>query len=151
MIARASFRPEVEGLRAVAILLVIGYHLGLPRLHGGYVGVDVFFVLSGYLITSLLVREIESTGTLDFVAFYSRRARRLLPALALVLIITIPVSFLVYAPLEHRQLAATAGSTATYTSNVYFAIRATDYLGGDARANPLLHAWSLSVTATGTT
>ncbi len=145
MNARVSFRPEIEGLRAVAILLVVGYHLGIPGLHGGYVGVDVFFVLSGYLITSLLVREIESTGALDFVAFYSRRARRLLPALALVLSITIPISFLVYAPLEHRQLAATAGSTATYTSNMYFAIRATDYLGGDARANPLLHAWSLSV------
>jgi len=139
------FRHEIEGLRAVAILLVVGYHLGLPRLHGGYVGVDVFFVLSGYLITSLLVREIESTGSLDFAAFYSRRARRLLPALALVLVVTLPVCFLVYAPLEHRQLAATAGSTATYMSNVYFAIRATDYLGGDARSNPLLHTWSLSV------
>ena len=84
MNVRGSFRPEIEGLRAVAILLVVGYHLGIPGLHGGYVGVDVFFVLSGYLITSLLVREIESTGALDFLAFYSRRARRLLTALVLV-------------------------------------------------------------------
>ncbi len=139
------FRPDIEGLRGIAIVLVVMYHLRTSLVQGGYVGVDVFFVLSGYLITSLLVNEIQSTGSVDFVAFYSRRARRLLPGLALVVLVMIPVSFLVYAPLEHRQLAATAGSTAAYASNVYFAVRSTDYLAGDARTNPLLHTWSLSV------
>src|SRR5437016_12565735 len=75
-----GFRPVIEGLRAIAILLVVAFHVGIPTLQGGFIGVDVFFVISGYLITGLLVREIESTGRLSFVGFYARRARRLLPA-----------------------------------------------------------------------
>src|SRR3954466_1786299 len=102
-----TFRPDIEGLRAVAILLVVAFHARVPHLSGGYVGVDVFFVLSGYLITWLLVQEVERRGTVSLLRFYARRARRLIPALALVLIITMPVAALVYAPYEHSFLAHT--------------------------------------------
>jgi peptidoglycan/LPS O-acetylase OafA/YrhL len=142
---KPTFRPDIEGLRGVAILLVVLYHVRLPPFLGGFVGVDIFFVLSGYLITGLLVREIESTGKLDLLTFYARRARRLLPALALTLFATMIVGFLVYSPLEQRFIAPTAYTTAAYVSNLHFAWFATDYLAMPAGANPLLHTWSLSV------
>jgi len=138
-------RPDIEGLRAVAILLVVAYHARIPGFNGGYVGVDVFFVLSGYLITWLLVWEVETKGSLSLVGFYARRARRLLPAVAFLLFTTAFVGFVLYSPLEQRGLATTAFSTAAYVSNLYFARAATDYLGAGAETNPLLHTWSLSV------
>ncbi|HKI52383.1 MAG TPA: acyltransferase family protein [Geothermobacteraceae bacterium] len=140
-----KFRPDIEGLRAIAILLVVGYHAKVPGLSGGYVGVDIFFVLSGYLITMLLVQEVEKTGTVNLARFYARRARRLLPALALVLLVTVLFSVMIFAPLEHRVVANAAISTAAYLSNMYFVVASTSYLGGSAEANPLLHTWSLSV------
>ena len=145
--ARAAFRPDIEGLRAIAILLVVGFHAGVPGFSGGYVGVDIFFVLSGFLITGLLVREIEESGTIDLPRFYARRARRLLPALALTLLVTVIVSAAIYPPFEVKEggLGATAFATAAYASNLYFAKSATDYFGPDREKNPLLHTWSLSV------
>lgn len=139
------FRPDIEGLRGIAILLVVAYHAGVPGFTGGYVGVDVFFVLSGYLITSLLVREIEGTGTLDLRGFYARRARRLLPALALVLLATVVIGYIVYSPNEQREFARSALATAAYVGNLYFALLGRNYLGAGAELNPLLHTWSLSV------
>jgi peptidoglycan/LPS O-acetylase OafA/YrhL len=143
--APRDFRPDIEGLRGVAILLVVAYHAGLPGVTGGYVGVDVFFVLSGYLITGLLVAEVERTGRLDLRAFYARRVRRLLPASALMLAVTLALGALLLAPLEARPLAVTGVATALYSSNVWFAMQATDYLGADGETNPLLHTWSLAV------
>jgi peptidoglycan/LPS O-acetylase OafA/YrhL len=140
----AAFRPEIEGLRAIAIFLVVGYHAAIPGFAGGYIGVDVFFVLSGYLITGLLVREIEQTGHLDLLGFYARRARRLLPALALTVVATMMVSALIFSPAEQQGFAKTAMSTAAYTSNLYFALARTNYAYPD-REDPLLHTWSLSV------
>jgi peptidoglycan/LPS O-acetylase OafA/YrhL len=142
-----GFRPDIEGLRAIAILLVVGYHAALPGFSGGYVGVDVFFVLSGYLITGLLVGEIEDTGTINLRRFYARRARRLLPALTITLLFTIIAGFVVYPPSEviESGLASTAVSTAAYASNLYFAKSGEDYFGPDREKNPLLHTWSLSV------
>ncbi|MDT7855240.1 acyltransferase family protein [Rubrivirga sp. S365] len=145
LVPRPRFRADIEGLRAVAVLLVVLYHAGVPGFGGGYIGVDVFFVLSGYLITWLLVHEAEETGTVDLVRFYARRARRLLPAVAVVLVATVAVGALVLAPFEQRDLAKSALATAAYLSNVFFARRATDYLGAAAEDNPLLHTWSLSV------
>lgn len=140
-----QFRPDIEGLRAIAILLVIGYHAQVPGFRGGYVGVDIFFVLSGYLITWLLVREIQTTGTISLRAFYARRARRLLPALTLLLLAAILAGALIYAPFEQNVIATTAAYTAAFSSNLYFAGEATNYLGASADTNPLLHTWSLGV------
>jgi peptidoglycan/LPS O-acetylase OafA/YrhL len=143
----ATFRPDIEGLRAIAILLVVGYHAAVPGLSGGYVGVDIFFVLSGYLITGLLVGDINKTGKVDFRRFYARRARRLLPALTLTLLVTVIASAAIYPPSEVMQggLAGTAVSTAAYASNLYFARWGADYFAPDPEKNPFLHTWSLSV------
>ena len=132
--ASHGFRRDIEGLRGLAILLVVAYHAG----------VDVFFVLSGYLITGLLVAEIGATGRVDFAAFYARRARRLLPAAFTVLVATMLIGRVVYAPVEHRDLANSGLATALYVSNIHFARSATDYLA-EADTNPLLHTWSLAV------
>ncbi|MGQ0619449.1 MAG: acyltransferase family protein [Panacagrimonas sp.] len=143
--AASAFRPDIEGLRAVAILLVVAYHAGLSWVPGGYVGVDVFFVVSGYLITGLLVREIETTGRLDFARFYARRARRLLPAAVLVVLVTLLAANFVYSPNELRALANSAIAMSLYVSNLWFARGSTDYLAADEARNALLHSWSLSV------
>lgn len=140
-----GFRPDIEGLRAIAVLLVVAYHVGVPGISGGYVGVDVFFVLSGYLITGLLIHEVRTSGRIDLPGFYARRARRLLPALGVVLLVTCALGFVVYAPFEQRVLANTAIATAVYLSNVWFMHLSTDYLAADAHTNPLLHTWSLGV------
>lgn len=143
--APAQFRPDIEGLRGIAILLVVAYHAGIRGFAGGYVGVDVFFVLSGYLITGLLVQEVERSGTIDLAAFYARRARRLLPALAVLLLFTSVAAFALYAPFEQRLIARTALSTAAYASNLLFARDSTEYMATASHGNPLLHTWSLSV------
>jgi peptidoglycan/LPS O-acetylase OafA/YrhL len=140
-----NFRPDIEGLRAIAILTVVAYHAGVPGFQGGYIGVDVFFVLSGYLITGLLVKEMETKGRIDLRAFYARRIRRLLPASTLALLVTIIVTYLVYSPIEQRGLPQTALATAAYVSNLYFARTATDYFRPAGETNPLLHTWSLGV------
>jgi peptidoglycan/LPS O-acetylase OafA/YrhL len=107
-----DFRPDLEGLRGVAILLVLLYHARLPGFDGGFVGVDVFFVLSGFLITGLLLREHERFGRIDLGAFYARRVRRILPAAAVVLVATMILSWFLLAPLElpRRLLSRSATS-----------------------------------------
>ena len=142
---RPTFRADIEGLRGVAVLLVVLYHAGVPGFSGGYIGVDVFFALSGYLITGILAAEIESTGRLDLARFYARRARRLLPAVGVLLLAVGAFAFTFYSPLEQESIAQTALATAAYVSNFFFAAGATDYLAADAETNPLLHTWSLSV------
>lgn len=141
----AGFRSDIEGMRAIAILFVALYHAGLSLLPGGFVGVDIFFVLSGYLITGILVREIENTGKVDFVTFYARRTRRLLPAAACVIIATVLAAQFIFPPQELVSLAKDAVSTSLYASNLWFAHISTDYLSADAAKSPLLHSWSLSV------
>ena len=136
--------PAVEGLRGLAILLVVAYHAGVGALPGGFIGVDVFFVLSGYLIIGLLAREIRDTGRVALVEFWARRARRLLPAAAVVIAATLVAGAAILPPLGQQQTATAAVAAATYVSNLWFAWRATDYLG-DEGSNPLLHTWSLSV------
>ena len=142
---RVPFRPDIEGLRGVAVLLVVLYHAGIPAVSGGYVGVDVFFALSGYLITDLLAAEVEATGRVDLRRFYARRARRLLPAIGVLLLAVGAFAYVFYSPLEQRPIAETALATALYVSNVVFAQGATNYLAAGAEANPLLHTWSLAV------
>jgi peptidoglycan/LPS O-acetylase OafA/YrhL len=140
-----SYRPDVQALRGVAVLLVVAFHAWPGALPGGYVGVDVFFVISGYLITRLLRGEIEATGRIDFRAFYARRIRRLLPAAALVIVTTTVLVTLSYSPLEVREFAPTAIAAAVYLSNVWFAFLSVDYLQEGVHRNLLLHTWSLGV------
>ena len=141
---RAPHLPHIEGLRGLAILLVVAYHAGLPGFSGGYVGVDVFFVLSGYLIIGQLARELHASGGIDLRGFYARRARRLLPAAAVVMVATPLISTWMLPPQAAEGTSVAALASAFYVSNLYFASRATDYLA-DESANPLLHTWSLSV------
>jgi peptidoglycan/LPS O-acetylase OafA/YrhL len=140
-----GFRPDIEGLRAIAVALVLAYHAGVPGATGGYVGVDVFFVVSGFLITGLLLRELVRTGTVSLTAFYARRARRLLPAAALTIVLTVIASALVLPPLRAADAAADGVAAALYASNIRFALKATDYLQAELAPSPLLHLWSLGV------
>ncbi len=142
---KAYFRPDIEGLRAVAIGAVLLYHAGVPGADGGFIGVDVFFVISGFLITGLLVREWSATGRIDLLVFYARRFRRLLPAALLTLVVTTLASYLVLSSLRFPGVAGDAASAALYVSNVRFAANAIDYLGAEAAPSPVLHFWSLSV------
>src|SRR5215204_2213724 len=117
MTAPARFRADLEGLRGVAILLVVLFHARVPALAGGFIGVDVFFVLSGFFITGLLVRERETTGDVVLNEFYGRRALRLLPALLVVLLATLAIVFTLYAPIDRSLVAATARAVALHAGN----------------------------------
>jgi len=140
-----TFRPDLEGLRGLAVAVVVASHCGISILSGGFVGVDVFFVLSGYLITGLLVTEVRNTGTIDLARFYARRVRRLLPAMAVMVMATLLVAAIILAPQELALVARAAQATAVYVANVFFGINAADYFAGDVRTNPMLHMWSLAV------
>ncbi len=145
MSEKSAFRPDLEGLRAVAVVLVLLYHARVPFVTGGYVGVDVFFVLSGFLITGLLIRELSGTGRVDFPAFYARRARRLLPASALTLVVTIVLAAVLLPPVRMPDVAGDTVAAGLYVSNMRFALQATDYLGSALPPSPVLHFWSLGV------
>ncbi|MCE9623436.1 MAG: acyltransferase [Actinomycetia bacterium] len=141
----ARFRPEVEGLRAVAVVLVLLYHAKLAALTGGYIGVDVFFVLSGFLITSLLMRELATTGTVSLAAFWARRARRLLPASGLVVVATLIAGRLMLDGLSQGDLARDAIAACAFVANFRLFNVGTDYLAEGQATSPLLHFWSLAV------
>lgn len=138
-------RTDIEGLRAIAVLAVLLFHAGVPGLAGGYVGVDVFFVVSGFLITSLLVTEKESSGSISLSSFYARRVRRLLPVSAVVAIFTLIASWIWLEPLRLRGLANDVLAVATFSSNFVFAHRGADYLQSTLPPSPLQHYWSLAV------
>ncbi len=140
-----AFRPDVEGLRAVAIAAVVGYHVGLPLFSGGFVGVDVFFVISGFLITGLLVQEATATGHVSLARFWARRARRLLPAATLVLVVVAIASWFAVPAIDHETTGHDIAASALYVANMRFAFQATDYLASDAAPSPVLHFWSLGV------
>ena len=142
---RSAFRPDIEGLRGIAVLIVVAFHCGLPGAGAGFIGVDVFFVLSGYFITGLLVKEVEKTGRVDIVQFYARRMRRLLPAASLVTLVTLLAGAAVLAPREMTEAGRAARAAAVYLSNVFFAVNAADYFAADVETNPMLHTWSLAV------
>ncbi|MFO0962284.1 MAG: acyltransferase family protein [Phycisphaerales bacterium] len=141
---RSSYQPHIDGLRAVAVLAVLLFHLEVPGFGGGFVGVDVFFVISGYLITGLLRREIEGTGTLRMRDFYLRRARRLAPALVVTVVATLAVGAFLLTPAALRELGAEATTALLSVSNIHFWLGA-DYFDAAARTKPLLHTWSLGV------
>lgn len=142
---RLGYRGDVEGLRAIAILLVIAAHAKVAGFQGGFIGVDVFYILSGYLITGLLVQEAATTGRMRFANFYARRLRRLLPALFLMLVITCVVAKLVIPPTELPNQLSNAFSAALWLSNFQFAFWNMDYFAPSADTALYLHTWSLGV------
>lgn len=138
-----QYRPEIDGLRAIAVLPVILFHAGFGIVPGGYVGVDVFFVISGYLITTLLVQDLDA-GRYSLARFYERRARRILPALFVVTAATMPLALLTMLPGQIEDFSASIASLALFLSNFYF-LSQVDYFAPAADLQPLLHTWSLAV------
>jgi peptidoglycan/LPS O-acetylase OafA/YrhL len=141
----SAFRPDIEGLRGIAVLIVVAFHCGVRGFMGGFVGVDIFFVLSGYLITGHLVGEFDRTARISLIGFYARRVRRLLPASALVLAFTLIVGSVLLAPQELEFAARAARATSVYLSNVFFSINQADYFAPNVETNPILHTWTLAV------
>jgi peptidoglycan/LPS O-acetylase OafA/YrhL len=141
--SRVDFRPDIEGLRAVAVVAVVVFHAHLG-LRGGFVGVDVFFVIPGFLITRLLMSELTATGAVRLAAFYAARARRLLPAAGTVLVITAVAASVLLPPLQARSALADGLASALYVGNYRFAAQGTDYLA-DSLPSPFQHYWSLGV------
>ena len=144
-VKRLPFRPDIEGLRAIAILLVIGTHAGVPWLEGGFIGVDVFFVLSGFLITGKLAHEASVTGRIKLLPFYVNRIRRLLPALLLMLLLVGWASTWLLSPLELPAQFNAARTAALWLSNIYFALGKMEYFSAGSESSLYLHTWSLGV------
>jgi peptidoglycan/LPS O-acetylase OafA/YrhL len=140
-----GFRPDIEGLRAIAVLGVVVFHAAIPHLAGGFIGVDVFYVISGFLITGLMVKEIESSGRVDMMAFYARRCRRILPSAATVTIATVIAGWFILPPLGVHQMAVDAMYAAVYVANWHFIAEGTNYLAVSTSHSPFLHYWSLAV------
>jgi peptidoglycan/LPS O-acetylase OafA/YrhL len=142
---RTVFRPDIEGLRAVAVVLVVAFHAGVPGIGGGFVGVDVFFVISGFLVTGILFDELQRTGGISLRSFYARRVRRLLPLAAFVLVAVAVAMQFFTAPVFRPTVRFDALSAALYYSNWQFALESVNYLTLGSAQNPVLHYWSLSV------
>lgn len=138
-----SYRPEIDGLRAVAVVPVILFHAGLSVFSGGYIGVDVFFVISGYLITAILISELER-GDFSIAKFYERRARRILPALFFVILCCIPFAWMWMLPEELKDFSQSIVAVVFFASNILF-WKEEGYFAPSAELKPLLHTWSLAV------
>lgn len=139
-----QYRPDIDGLRTVAVLSVFLYHPNIPGFEGGYVGVDVFFVISGFLITRILLTEYRTTGRIDYRAFYLRRIRRIIPALIAVLVLTTLTCIILLSPTPLIAYGQSLIATVASVSNIWFGAN-SGYFDGDATQKPLLHAWSLGV------
>lgn len=138
-----NYRSEIDGLRAVAVIPVILFHAGFNTFSGGYVGVDIFFVISGYLITSIILKEL-ALEKFSLIDFYERRARRILPALFFVILATLPLTWLLLTPDDMRGYSQSLVSVASFSSNIYFWMK-TSYFDTASELKPLLHTWSLAV------
>ena len=138
-----NYRAEIDGLRALAVLPVILFHAGFKWFSGGFVGVDVFFVISGYLITTIIISDLAE-GKFSIVNFYERRARRILPALFFVMVVCLPFAILLLAPSDLKDFGQSLVSTATFSSNILFWWE-RGYFGTALELKPLLHTWSLAV------
>lgn len=143
MLAKSNYRPDIDGLRAVAVLLVVGFHAFPGRFPGGFVGVDIFFVISGYLITGILLKEMESSD-FSFARFYARRVRRIFPALILVLLCCFVVGWFVLLPDEFKALGKHIFGGAAFFSN-FVLLHDAGYFDAAAVRKPLLHLWSLGI------
>jgi len=141
--ADTQYRPDIDGLRAVAVLSVVLYHAGVPFLPGGYVGVDIFFVISGYLITRIIAREI-SENRFSLLTFYERRTRRIFPALFAMLAACVVAASIITLPGEFKDFGNSLTAATLFVSNIFF-WQTADYFAGPAHLKPLLHTWSLAV------
>lgn len=147
---RLNYRPEIDGLRAIAVCSVILYHaqisiLGYHYFKGGFLGVDIFFVISGYLITSIILDELFKTGVFSFKHFYQRRIRRILPALFVVMLVSIPFGWLYLLPSDLVVFSKSILSSLTFSSNFYFHYSGLEYGAQESLFLPFLHTWSLSI------
>ena len=142
--ANSGYRPGLDGLRALAVAAVLLYHAGVRWMPGGFLGVDLFFVISGFLITSLLIKELQRAGQVDFPAFFRRRARRLLPALGIVLIVT-AAGLVLFWPQELVRVRGDIVASLGYVTNWWFIIRHQSYFQATGRPSPFQHLWSLAV------
>ncbi|MDN2482535.1 acyltransferase family protein [Vibrio agarivorans] len=138
-----NYRPDVDGLRAVAVLVVVLFHAGFEQLSGGYIGVDVFFVISGYVIMLSLLHMLDN-GTFSITEFYYRRAKRIMPALFFTLLLTTVVAHALFLPELYHQYLQSLIASLTFVSNLFF-WKTTNYFGSAAELKPLLHTWSLSL------
>jgi peptidoglycan/LPS O-acetylase OafA/YrhL len=134
---------EIQGLRALAVILVIVYHADF--ISGGFIGVDIFYVISGFLITNLIIKEISTKGNLNLRNFYHRRIKRLLPASALVLLVTALTCYILLPPMDRDQLGKDVIAVSLLLSNYAFAIWENDYQNLGEAASPFIHYWSLAV------
>jgi peptidoglycan/LPS O-acetylase OafA/YrhL len=139
------FRSDIEGMRALAILVIVAYHAGVPGFSGGFVGVDIFFVISGYLITGILVDTADTHVVGGLASFWARRVRRLIPGLALMVVVTLIASSLIVAPIDMQEISKEGTSAALYLSNLLFAGNAQNYFASNINSSPFLHTWSLGV------
>jgi len=138
-----EYRPDVDGLRAVAVLLVVGYHVFPNWIQGGFIGVDIFFVISGFLISTIILRNLEA-GHFSYSEFYARRIRRIFPALILVLSVSYVIGWYVLLADEYRQLGKHITGGTSFVSN-FFLWKETGYFDSEAESKPLLHLWSLGI------
>ena len=136
---RSAHRDDIDGLRAVAVIPVVLFHFGIPGFSGGFVGVDVFFVISGFLITALIWQDIDS-GTFSLVGFYERRVRRILPALFVVVTATVAISTVLFLPDTLAAFGKSVVMAMLFVSNMGF-WREGGYFGAPAVSKPLLHTW----------
>jgi len=143
--SKTSFRPDIEGLRAVAVGVIVAFHFGVTQISGGFVGVDIFFAISGYLITNHLARELEQNGSIKLIQFYGRRIRRLLPAMLLVTFAILAIGIFIVPPIEQLFSARAATANSVYLSNVWASYAMKSYFNNYGATRPFLHTWSLSV------
>jgi peptidoglycan/LPS O-acetylase OafA/YrhL len=139
-----GYRAEIDGLRAIAVVPVILFHAGFSWFSGGYVGVDIFFVISGYLITSIILAE-KRAGTFTLLGFYERRARRILPALFFVMLACLFPAWILMSPVLLKDFSQTLAAVPVFASNVLFWRLTSFYFDPSAEEKPLLHTWSLGV------
>jgi peptidoglycan/LPS O-acetylase OafA/YrhL len=140
-----NYRPHLDGLRAVAVYLVVAFHVGLTHMRGGFIGVDIFYVLSGFLVTRILFADLTVHGRLQWRRFYSRRVRRILPAAIVTLVVTALAYAAIATPSQSSDAQGGFRAACLYVANWYFIRQATDYFAPSATANPVLHFWSLAI------
>jgi peptidoglycan/LPS O-acetylase OafA/YrhL len=138
-----NYRPEIDGLRALAVIPVIFFHAGIEIFSGGFVGVDVFFVISGFLITTNILAELEQ-GNFSIINFYEHRARRILPALFLVMFACIPFAWFWLLPSDMKDFSKSLFAVSLFSSNILF-LNESSYFDSNVELKPLLHTWSLAV------